>query len=596
MSRRELWRWLGWFIAANAGLCFLIGIRYLASYHWPGTLAGVVYAPVAMLGNFAFLTAFVLALAAGPLIAIRPLHRMVMPVAILIAALVLALLVLDTNVYAERRMHLGLLVAVLFEPVTWAASALVLAVALLFETMLARRLRSWLATRRAARGRFVALALGLCWLVSQGLHIWADAVGYSPVTRFTGTIPLYYPQTAKRLLARLGLVDPERVSQAGLLRRGAQEEEGELRYPLAPLACSMPADSPPNLLWVVVDALRPDALDSALTPAIAAFRAESQAFDNHWSAGNSSRMGAFGMFYGLPSTYFQSFYVAERSPLLLDHLRSQGFEIMAASAPGFGSPMQLDRTVFAGETALHSADSLGRVEGNDRITEVFEQWIVGRGAARPYFGLLWFNHSDADIGAVGGDLPPDSRYAGNEEARTRWNRYRRGLRAIDADIGRVLAALVQAGHANDTLVLLMGDHGFEFDDLGLGYYGHASNYARYQLQTPLLMRWPARTPRVYTHRSSHLDLPATLLQEWSGCSNPPTDFGMGRNLFEGRSWDWIIAGSYHSYAIVEPQRILLTTPFGFAELLGPDYRPAEDDHIDAASIEAVITEMRRFYR
>lgn len=596
MSRRELWRWLGWFIAANAGLCFLIGIRYLASYHWPESLTGIVYAPVAMLGNFAFLITFVLTLAVGPLIAIKPLHRMVMPLAVLITALVLALLVLDTNVYAERRIHLGLLVAALFEPVTWIAAGFVFAVALLFEAMLARRLSGWLGTKRAAGGRFLALALGLCWLVSQGLHIWADAVGYSPVTRFTGTIPLYYPQTAKRQLARLGLVDPERVRQASLLRRGAQEEEGELRYPLAPLACARPVDSPSNLLWVVIDALRPDALDAALTPAIAAFRAESQAFDDHWSAGNSSRMGAFGMFYGLPSTYFHSFYVAERAPLLLDHLRSQGFEIMSASAPGFGSPMQLDRTVFAGETALHSAEGLGRVEGNDRITEVFEQWIAKRRDTRPYFGLLWFNHSDADIGAVGGELPSDGRYAGNEEARTRWNRYRRGLRAIDADIGRVLAALEQAGHTHDTLVLVMGDHGFEFDDLGLGYYGHASNYARYQLQTPLLMRWPGRAPRVYTHRSSHLDLPATLFQEWFGCSNTPSDYGMGRNLFEGRSWDWIIAGSYHSYAIVEPDRILLTTPVGFAEVLGPDYRPAENDRLDAALIEEAIAEMRRFYR
>ena len=59
-------------------------------------------------------------------------------------------------------------------------------------------------------------------------------------------IPLYYPQSAKRLLARAGLVDPERVRQASLMRRGTQLEEGELKYPLAPLQCSAPAPAPPT--------------------------------------------------------------------------------------------------------------------------------------------------------------------------------------------------------------------------------------------------------------------------------------------------------------------------------------------------------------
>jgi membrane-anchored protein YejM (alkaline phosphatase superfamily) len=110
------------------------------------------------------------------------------------------------------------------------------------------------------------------------------------------------------------------------------------------------------------------------------------------------------------------------------------------------------------------------------------------------------------------------------------------------------------------------------------------------------MRWPGREPRSYTHRTSHLDLPATLLQELFGCTNPPGDYSMGRNLFAGESWDWIIAGSYHSYAIVEPHRILLTTPGGFADVLDPDYRLAEGAKLDPVLIEKAFAEMRRFYR
>jgi hypothetical protein len=595
MTRRQLWRWLGWFIAANAGLCFLVGLRYLLIYQWPGSATGIVYPPLAMLGNFTLIAACVMTVLCGPLLAIGPMRRSVMAVAVIAAALMLALLVLDANVYAERRMHLSLLVAVLFEPATWIAAALVLAIALLFEAVLAGILWRWLAARPRRGGRGVAIALAGGWALSQGLHIWADAIGYSAVMRFTQVIPLYYPQTAKRLLAKLGFVDPERVRQARLMRLTAQEEDGELHYPLAPLRCEARAEAP-NVLWIVVDGLRPDAPNAALTPALVAFRDQSLVFEDHWSAGNSSRMGGFSMFYGLPGTYFQSFYVAERPPVLLDQFRAQGYELFAADAVGFGSPTQMDRTVFAGVPDLHSGAGLGRVEGNRKATQDFVHWIGARTAAKPFFAMVWYNHSDLDIGDAGPVLAPDGRYAANPEAAARWLRYRRGLAVIDGEVAQSLAALDRADGSAETLVLVMGDHGFEFDDLGLGYYEHASNYARYQLQTPLWMRWPGREPRRYAHRSSHLDIPTTLLQELFGCRNPPTDYGMGQNLFAGRSWEWIIAGSYHSYAIVEPERILVVTPGGLAEVRDADYRLADDAKLDPALISQAIAQMRRFYR
>ncbi len=595
MSRRALLRFAGWFTAANAGLCCLVGLRYLFLYQWPDTMLGIAYPPLAMLGNFTLLLALAMALALGPLVALVPRRRAVTIVAVVVAAAALTLLVLDSNVFAERRLHLSLLVAVLFEPVTWYAAALIFAIALAFEAMLAAQLWRWLAARPAAGGRWLALALAASWIASQALHIWADATGYAPVTRFTQMIPLYYPQTAKRQLARLGLVDPARVREASLMRRGTAAEQGELRYPLAPLDCA-PPEARLNVLWIVVDGLRPDAVDPGLTPVLAGLRASALSFEDHWSSGNSSRMAAFGMFYGLPSTYFDSFYVAERAPLLMDRFRAAGYAIRAASSKGFGSPMQLDRTVFAGVADLVSAETLGRVAGNERVASDTAGWLASTATDRPFFALLWLDHSDLDVGAGSPELPPDARYAANPEAQRRWDLYRRGLRIIDGQVGGVLAALGTAGLDGRTLVVAMGDHGFEFDDLGLGYYGHASNYARWQLRTPLWLRWPGREPQAYGHRTSHLDLPVTLLEELFGCRNPAGDYAMGRSLFAGESWDWLIAGSYHSFAIVEPERIMVSSPGGLAELLGPDYRELKGAGFDAARIEEAIAAMRRWYR
>ena len=146
------------------------------------------------------------------------------------------------------------------------------------------------------------------------------------------------------------------------------------------------------------------------------------------------------------------------------------------------------------------------------------------------------------------------------------------------------------------MLVVLSDHGYEFDDNGLGYVGHASDYSPAQVRATLVMRWPGKPPAVYANRSSHYDIPVTLLQDLFGCTNDPTDYSVGRNLFAGRDWDWIIAGSYNSHAILEPDRVIVTHPGGFVEVLGPDYRPLQGAAVDAQVVESALRDMRRFYR
>ena len=50
----------------------------------------------------------------------------------------------------------------------------------------------------------------------------------------------------------------------------------------------------------------------ALMPNLGELRATGLSFDNHWSGGNSSRAGIFSFFYGLPSSYMETFYGVHR--------------------------------------------------------------------------------------------------------------------------------------------------------------------------------------------------------------------------------------------------------------------------------------------
>jgi membrane-anchored protein YejM (alkaline phosphatase superfamily) len=585
-----LLRWIGWFGIANAGLYGVVGLRYLLAFGLPESGMAMAYVVLAFIGQFALLGWLPLMLLLGPLALLLPNRRLPMLVGVPVAAAGLTILMLDTNVFAENRYHMSALTAQIFETSTWVFAGLIFCIALLFETLLATNIWQRVAAGSCGKGKWLATMLVLCWCGGQGIHIWADATAYTPVLGFTRYMPVYFPMKATRRLAKMGLIDPEAVEQARLLRKAGTQDSGQLRYPLNPLACKTDGARLPNILFVVIDALRPDRISPENTPYIATFAAQGLQFRDHYSGGNSSRMGFFSMFYGLPSTYWQAFNDTQRQPVLMDQLAARGYEITAFSSVGFGSPSRIDRTLFAAVdrrflyTAPHGSDR------NVAITRAWQEWFDARNApGQPWFSLLYYDPGNAASDT--GDSTAAPRSLAEREAA-----YMHGIKATDREMQQVLSTLDAKPDQRPTLVILASDHGYEFDELGLGNIGHGSNYGPWQLRSTLIMRWPGRDPKVYTHRSAHQDLPGTLLQEVFGCSNPPADYSSGSNLFAEESWNWMIAGSYNSHAIVAPDKLIVSYPGGLVEVLGPDYRPKAGLRPDPARIEETLLEMRRFYR
>jgi membrane-anchored protein YejM (alkaline phosphatase superfamily) len=347
----------------------------------------------------------------------------------------------------------------------------------------------------------------------------------------------------------------------------------------------------PNILVVLIDALRPDKILPEHTPRIHRFAQEGQNFTNHYSGGNSSRMGLFSFFYGIPSTYWQAFYDMQRQPVLIELMLSKGYEVAAFSSVGFGSPAQIDRTVFAAVGPESKWVAEGEKSGrNHEITELWQQWLGSRAdTTQPFFSFLYY-----DPGSIAARV--SAATVSGDELAERYAAYLQGIAAVDGEVDTVLQALDAYRTERETIVIITSDHGYEFDELGLGYIGHASNFGPYQLRSALMIDWPGMQPRNYSHRSAHQDVPVTLLQRAFDCGNPATDYSSGQNLFAGRSWEWIMAGSYSSHAIVEPDKIVVTYPGGLIELLDANYRPAPGLELDAERMQEAMLEMRRFYK
>jgi membrane-anchored protein YejM (alkaline phosphatase superfamily) len=598
-SRGNLLRWVGWFGLVNAGIYGLVAQRYFWYYHFPDDLLGTAYALLAFAGQLTLLAVVPLALVLVPLAVLTSSRRLVVAGGVLVASVGLSLLFLDTNVFAEQRFHLSRLVLVLFDWQTWAMAAVLFVIFLLFESMLAGQVWKFVATGRTGAGKWAALALTICWAGSQGMHIWGDAVGYTSVTQFNRFLPLYFPIHAKRDLAKLGWVDPAQVREQRLLRGSVGAGNGQLQYPLVPLRCEPNRASQPNILFVLIDALRPDAIHPELTPNLFRFRESGIRFADHFSGGNSSRMGIFSLFYGLPSTYFQSFYDLQISPVLMDEIKRRKYDIGLFSAMvGFGSPALIDRTTFAGWPGLAEARSdLPMIDRASAVTDDWINWIDQRNDGAPFFGFLYY---DPPMGSMsideGPELPMDDRFSPTGEVADEWRRYRLAMQLVDGEIRRVLDALTRHDLWDDTIVIIASDHGYEFDDNGLGYIGHASNFSAAQLRATLMMHWPGKAPREYRHRTMHHDLPVTLLQEAFACSNPPQDYSIAENLFTRESWRWMMAGSYTAHAIVQPEQIIVSRPGGYVEVFGPDYRPSEDYELDPALIQESLEAQRRFFK
>ncbi len=81
----------------------------------------------------------------------------------------------------------------------------------------------------------------------------------------------------------------------------------------------------------------------------------------------------------------------------------------------------------------------------------------------------------------------------------------------DAQLGRFVSALKDCGLYDDSLIVLLSDHGEEFDDHGR--WRHGKTLYEEQLQVPLIVKWPrgAAAGRRVSVLAQHVDIAPTLL-------------------------------------------------------------------------------------
>ncbi len=439
---------------------------------------------------------------------------------------------------------------------TWAILAAVLAGTFFLQAAIIWLLRRFLLRRGAGEGRKqrrVYLCLLLFFIVfSAGERITygvSQLQAYSPVMAASNAFPFYMPMTFYHLAKKLGY----NVEREKNLRVSA---DIRLHYPLQPLVLKK-RKKLPNIVLLACESWRWDMLDPEITPATWKFARKAHQFRHNYSTGNGTRMGIFGLFYGLYGPYWFPFLDARQSPVLMDIVQKLGYQVSMYTSAKFSYP-EFDQTVLVNLPAanIHEYGDQGPGWARDRknVGDLIN-FIKQRDPGRPFFTFMFFESPHARY-----YFPPESVIRKNylkdfnyatmsleKDIGLIKNRYINSCHHLDSQLQRIFDYLEKAGLLDNTIVILVGDHGEEFREKGR--WGHNSEFHEEQTRTPLIVWVPGTGSSVSDRITSHLDIVPTLLP-LLGVVNPPADYCLGHNLLGGRRRQYTVIADWSRVACV----------------------------------------------
>jgi membrane-anchored protein YejM (alkaline phosphatase superfamily) len=159
----------------------------------------------------------------------------------------------------------------------------------------------------------------------------------------------------------------------------------------------------------------------------------------------------------------------------------------------------------------------------------------------------------------------------------------------------VLAQLEQKGMLENTLIVITGDHGQEFNDCKKGYWQHGGNFSKFQIRTPMMVFDASKAPKTYHHQTIHYDITATILKDYMGVQNELNDFSFGKDLFIPNQRDYFICGYNQKFAIIEKNKITNIYPSGLFDVTDGLLNPLNDENINYDLVTEGLSEMNRFF-
>lgn len=550
--------WGHYFLFFNLLFAIVAGSAYVYAAPSTGSFIAFVYLLCSWLGHMAFLGCVVYLVVLFPLSFIGN-YRYYRVFSVLIAVLLFALLLFDIKLYLNVRVHLSAMALnLIFTRLDFntglnynflfIAIPVVIAVELALAKLSTRQI--YMASKGRRNFRFIILSfLGVCFIASHSLHIWADAFQYDKITVLRSAFPAHYPMTAKSFLESHGYLD------SSVARR---ERVFKITYPLEPLNLDGRSDDC-NILTVSLDGLSYSALGEN-TPELLSLKQKAHSFENYYLPYTNAEDNYFALAYGLPTAYEASLVDARRPPVIIDALYHN--EIMSRaveSQRGESSPRNTILGLRQISLEKESSDATVVAAGVQQI----ENWREGeRYALMLTLKELTEADSEADYAAT--------------------------LRRTDQLVGELLTVLEERRLLERTLVIVTSAEGSPIISDGSRYFD------RRRQHVPLMILWPHadKVATSSTELASPFDIAPTLGAEVLGVITEPEMYSLGHDLRSLPRRDFIISDEGGDIVLVGERLNVVYTAEGksFRESAGREL--PEAPHLD--DLISAMRDLNRF--
>ena len=335
-------------------------------------------------------------------------------------------------------------------------------------------------------------------------------------------------------------------------RAGA--EDAVLRKPV--IVSSTPAAAPasaprkrrPNVIVYLIDTLRADHLGCygarpSVTPRIDAFAGESTLYEHAYAQSSWTKPSTASILTGrrprAHTANHREDALPKEVPTLAEVLRDLGYETAGRVVnANVSAPFGFDRGFDTYELLLHEDGILGARA--DRLVDETIRWLGARNSNEPFF--LYMHTTDphdpyATTGFHGEGFGTVAFMESLEDGRRKLNTeelerliaaYDEDVAFADAQFGRFIDWLKDERLYDESLIVLISDHGEEFADHGR--WRHGKTLYREQLDVPLIIKWPGRAGagERLGEPVQHIDLFPTIVDYLGGV--PAVDLE-GRSLW-----------------------------------------------------------------
>jgi choline-sulfatase len=369
---------------------------------------------------------------------------------------------------------------------------------------------------------------------------------------------------------------------------------------------------PPRVVLILIDALRADRLpfyghDAPPTPFLSSLAARGVVFEHAYAASSWTSSSVASLFTGrYPSehqvwTGFAMTRRARRSgkplelnrlpdelPTLAERMRERGYATFGVSNnPNLAEEMGLRRGFdhfeqFREKTGdVINAAVLGFQPDLERHERTF-LYVHYMDTHKPY-------HARTELMDGTG--------------RSALERYDSEIRYVDSMIGRLHDAL---GWDDDTLIVLLADHGEEFGEHG--GTGHTNTLYAELLRVPLVLSWPAAlAARRVSENVSLIDVLPTLEAMGGASSSSVPTSGRSlvpllrggtlgdRTIFAMRSTETVDPPRVRKAALAGPHKYILSLPENTEQLFDRDADPLDQQDVSARKPE-VVAQLREALR